>query len=105
MFEVELFLYRKIDFASNNLQWLIDHKTRPNHTKKKMTWFGIKWPEKDWYAGKKTTKPPNKQAKLGVFGFEENQMIIFFKYSGCTYLRKILFINELKYCCGPVKGH
>ena len=30
MFEIELFICLKMDLVSNNLQWLICHKTKPN---------------------------------------------------------------------------
>ena len=32
MFEIELFMYIKMNFELNNLQWLICHKTKPNQS-------------------------------------------------------------------------
>ena len=37
MFEIELFIWIKMDLALNNLQWLICHKTKPNQTKNLVT--------------------------------------------------------------------
>ena len=66
-------MYKK-DLALNDLQLLICHKvksnqTKPNQTKNvkyffiKMTWFGIKWPEKCWYIEKPTNQPTNQLEK------------------------------------------
>ena len=39
MFEIELLICIKINFAFNNLQWLICHKTQPNRIKSNHKFF------------------------------------------------------------------
>ena len=47
----------KTGFDNNNLEWEICYKTKQRKFFIKMTWLGIKWSEKGWYAVKHVNQP------------------------------------------------
>ena len=52
-----------------------------------MTWFGIKWPEKGWYAENKTNKPSLIAGTVLYFAYEMSPITFFYVSFSAVYIK------------------